>query len=143
MHPAPVTGVDPGSVARHAPPRRAGTRRGDGCIRGRGVRGNVVDLARRARTILARSRTAAAEAEDRRTARSHVGANPRWDDRVKRPDAAACGAVVLLLVYALTLAPNVTFWDAGEFIAAAHSLGIPHPPGTPLYILLLSAWTKL
>ena len=61
---------------------------------------------------------------------------------MKRFDAATAGAVVLLLVYALTLAPDVTFWDAGEFIAAAHSLGIPHPPGTPLYVLLLNVWCK-
>lgn len=61
---------------------------------------------------------------------------------MKRPDAATGGAVVLLLVYALTLAPGVTFWDAGEFIAAAHSLGIPHPPGTPLYVLLVNVWAR-
>ena len=55
-------------------------------------------------------------------------------------DASLGTAIALLLVYLSTLAPGVTFWDAGEFIAAAHGLGIPHPPGTPLYVALGRAW---
>ena len=61
---------------------------------------------------------------------------------MRRLDAATGGAALLFLVYALTLAPDVTFWDAGEFIAATRSLGIPHPPGTPLFILLENVWAR-
>ncbi|MDH5283757.1 MAG: DUF2723 domain-containing protein [Gemmatimonadota bacterium] len=57
--------------------------------------------------------------------------------------AAAVASLLVLLGYLATLAPTVTFWDAGEFIAAAKTLGIPHPPGTPLFVMLGHVWGAL
>ena len=53
---------------------------------------------------------------------------------------AACVAAGALLLYILTLAPTTQFWDTSEYIAAAYSLGIPHPPGNPLFVLMAHVW---
>jgi hypothetical protein len=49
---------------------------------------------------------------------------------------AAGVLVVSLFVYVWTLAPTVTLVDSGELIIAARVLGVAHPPGFPLYVLL-------
>ena len=56
--------------------------------------------------------------------------------------AALAGGLVFLL-YVVTLAPTTAFWDASEYIATAHILGIPHPPGNPLFVVLGRTWELL
>ena len=49
----------------------------------------------------------------------------------------AAGVFVLTLaVYAITLGPTTDFWDCGEYITTSHIVGVPHQPGTPLYVLV-------
>ncbi len=48
-----------------------------------------------------------------------------------------------LLVYVITLCPTVYWDDAGELITACHTLGIPHPPGHPLYPLIGKLFTLI
>lgn len=57
--------------------------------------------------------------------------------------AAAVSGGALLVVYLATLAPGVTLWDSGEFLAAIRTLGIPHPPGTPLFVFGARGWAAL
>jgi hypothetical protein len=56
--------------------------------------------------------------------------------------ALLAGALVFAL-YAISLAPSTAFWDASEYIATAHILGIPHPPGNPLFVIMARAWELL
>jgi hypothetical protein len=48
-----------------------------------------------------------------------------------------------LVLYVVTLAPTTQFWDTSEYIAAAYVLGIPHPPGNPLFTLIAHTWGLL
>jgi hypothetical protein len=48
-----------------------------------------------------------------------------------------------LCVYVATLYPGVPGGDSGEFIVAGSTLGVAHPPGYPLYLLLVKIATLL
>lgn len=48
-----------------------------------------------------------------------------------------------LFLYFITLAPSITTVDTPEFVAAAHTFGIPHAPGYSLYMLIGHVATHL
>lgn len=58
--------------------------------------------------------------------------------------AAAGAGLAAFGLYAASLAPGLTWAhqgaDGGELLAAAVTNGVPHPPGYPLYIMLLQLW---
>jgi len=64
-----------------------------------------------------------------------------------------CAGVVLaalavpMLIYLLTLAPTITWAhdgaDGGDLVTASYTLGVPHPPGYPVYCLLGWLFTRL
>lgn len=64
------------------------------------------------------------------------------DSQAERPPYLLAGGVALatLVLYVVTLAPTAQFWDTPEYIAAAYVLGIPHPPGNPLFVILAHTW---
>ncbi len=57
--------------------------------------------------------------------------------------AAALAALGVFGLYLLTLAPSTAMWDTSEYIAAAYTLGLPHPPGNPFFVLLGRVFTIL
>jgi hypothetical protein len=50
--------------------------------------------------------------------------------------AAAIATAAVMLLYILTLAPTASMWDTSEYMTAAYTLGLPHPPGNPFFVLI-------
>jgi hypothetical protein len=57
--------------------------------------------------------------------------------------AAALTGLAVFALYVITLSPSTAFWDTSEYIATAHTLGIPHPPGNALFVVLARSWSVL
>ena len=50
--------------------------------------------------------------------------------------AAGIASLCVFVLYVITLAPSTAMWDTSEYIAAAYTVGLPHPPGNPFFVLL-------
>jgi len=63
----------------------------------------------------------------------------------ERPSYRAAGIVsaCVLGLYLVTLAPSTAMWDTSEYIAAAYTFGLPHPPGNPLFVIVGRAFSLL
>ncbi|MGH7542145.1 MAG: glycosyltransferase family 117 protein, partial [Gemmatimonadota bacterium] len=68
--------------------------------------------------------------------RERVGPLPIWA-------WATLSGVLVWALYVFTLAPTTGFWDTSEYIATAHILGLPHPPGNPFFVVFGRVWELL
>jgi hypothetical protein len=59
------------------------------------------------------------------------------------PVVGAALAAGVFITYALGACPTIYVGDSGELVTAVHVLGIPHPTGYPLYVLVGNLWTLL
>ncbi|HEY9225727.1 MAG TPA: DUF2723 domain-containing protein [Gemmatimonadaceae bacterium] len=59
-------------------------------------------------------------------------------DSDERPPygAAAIVSFAILVLYLMTMAPSTAMWDTSEYIAAAYTFGLPHPPGNPFFVII-------
>ncbi len=69
-----------------------------------------------------------------------MGAGPKQRSDAVYPVLLFAG---LLAVYALGASRTIFVGDSGELVTAAATLGIPHPSGYPLYVLLGWLWIRL
>ena len=65
---------------------------------------------------------------------------------MQAPRAALAGVGLflgLLSLYGLTMPRTVTLEDSGQLILVAHTAGVAHPPGYPLFALVGWLFTRL
>ncbi|SEK68345.1 protein O-mannosyl-transferase family [Parapedobacter koreensis] len=52
-------------------------------------------------------------------------------------------AAIATATYALTMEATTSWWDPGEFIAAAYRMQVVHQPGAPLFLMLQNVFSNL
>jgi hypothetical protein len=57
--------------------------------------------------------------------------------------AAGIASLVVFVLYIVTMAPSTAMWDTSEYIAAAYTFGLPHPPGNPFFVIVGRAFSIL
>src|ERR1041384_7432903 len=60
------------------------------------------------------------------------------EPEIDAPPYAVAGIVAacVLALYLATMAPSTAMWDTSEYIAAAYTFGLPHPPGNPFFVII-------
>lgn len=66
-----------------------------------------------------------------------------WPDSLRLWRETAALSLALFILYALGACPTIYVGDSGELVAATYTLGVPHPTGYPLYVLLGKLWTLI
>jgi len=52
-------------------------------------------------------------------------------------------AAAVWALYLITLAPTTGWWDTSEYVTTAYIVGLPHPPGNPLFVMVGRVWIIL
>lgn len=67
-----------------------------------------------------------------------------WLVQMSRAEYAALAVLEtgVVLAYASTLYPSVAGGDSGELVAESCHLGVSHPPGYPLFNMVVHAWMR-
>jgi hypothetical protein len=88
----------------------------------------------------ASGKSATAKTRAQVTPRSNAETGAGYEPSYK---AALIAAVLIFILYCLTLSPSAWMWDTGEYMAAAKVLGLPHPPGNPFFMLVAHVFGEL
>ncbi len=67
---------------------------------------------------------------------SHARTERTDDDATPSYRAATVASLLVFALYVATMAPSTAMWDTSEYIAAAYSFGLPHPPGNPFFVIV-------